>query len=140
MVPFNSDGSKVVKYIAADRDKKSVKIIEAYSAWLGDGRLIGVNWDLKEGWQELFKKTGVESYDLALIMKVVPVVKRQQRELLSVLKETPANLLFITGSKTSMTKTAVLKSEREEISITLLMNVDIQNCWNLTKMRNSDGW
>jgi len=56
MVPFNSDGSKVVKYIAADRDKKSVKIIEAYSAWLGDGRLIGVNWDLKEGWQELFKK------------------------------------------------------------------------------------
>jgi len=32
-------------------------------------------------------------------MKVVPVVKRQQRELLSVLKETPANLLFITGQR-----------------------------------------
>lgn len=117
MVPFNSDGSKVVKYIAADRDKKSVKIIEAYSAWLGDGRLIGVNWDLKEGWQELFKKTGVESYDLALIMKVVPVVKRQQRELLSVLKETPANLLFITGSKTSMTKnSSIEKRERRDIN------------------------
>jgi len=27
MVPFNSDGSKVVKYIAADRDKKSVKLL-----------------------------------------------------------------------------------------------------------------
>jgi len=74
MVPFNSDGSKVVKYIAADRDKKSVKIIEAYSAWLGDGRLIGVNWDLKEGWQELFKKQ-VLNHRFGLIMKVVPVVK-----------------------------------------------------------------
>lgn len=116
MVPFNADGSKVEKYIAVDKDNKSIKILKAYSDWLGDDKLAGVNWDLKEGWQELYKKTGIELYDMAFIMKVLPVVKRQERELLSVLRDTPANLLLITGSKTSMTKnSSIEKRERKDI-------------------------
>lgn len=117
MVPFYGDGSNVEKYIATDKDKKSIKIIEAYSNLQGDGKLVGVSWDLKEGWQELSKKTGIEQYDLAFIMKVVPVVKRQERELLAVLRDTPASLLFITGSKTSMAKnSSIEKRERNDIN------------------------
>ncbi len=139
MVPFNSDGSKVEKYIAADKDKKSIKIIEAYSEWLGDDKLVGVNWDLKEGWQELFKKTGIELYDIAFIMKVVPVVKRQERELLSVLRDTPARLLFITGSKTSMTKnSSIEKRERNDISDF----IDECGCTKILEFNRSEefGW
>lgn len=116
MVPFNTDDSKVEKYIAVDKDNKSIKILKAYSDWLGDDKLVGVNWDLREGWQELYKKTDIELYDIAFIMKVLPVVKRQERELLSVLRDTPANLLLITGSKTSMTKnSSIEKRERKDI-------------------------
>jgi 16S rRNA (guanine(1405)-N(7))-methyltransferase len=116
MVPFNSSDSKVEKYIAVDKDKKSIKIVDEYSKWLGNAKLEGINWDIKEGWDKLYNITGIKEYDIALIMKVITVVKRQESELLSILRDTPAKYLLITGSKTSMTKKcSIEKREKNDV-------------------------
>jgi 16S rRNA (guanine(1405)-N(7))-methyltransferase len=52
---------------------------------------------------------------LALIMKVVPVVCRQQRELLSVLAETPADTWLLTGSRIALAKRRSIERREKRV-------------------------
>ncbi len=70
-------------------------------------------WQLNDAWQVLKG----EHYDLAFLLKLVPVVARQDSDLLMILAEVPADRLVISGSLYSMTKQQRIdRRERKVIS------------------------
>ncbi len=97
-------------YLACDRDGAAVRAVEAYVGWRGDGRLTARRWDLKDGWH------AGETFDVALMLKIVPVVARQEPALLETLARVPARRVILTGSKEALVKRrAIARRERNMI-------------------------
>jgi 16S rRNA (guanine(1405)-N(7))-methyltransferase len=102
--PFDEGGRDVVQYLAADRHPSVVSAVEAYAAARGDGRIVARQWDVRSGWDDLLPPASTTELDVALLLKLVPVLRRQARELLDVLRQTPARIWVASGSRISMTK------------------------------------
>lgn len=96
----------VKKYVALDKDKESVKLMQAFKeVFSGQYEwLFPQVWNINEGWSEVTSLHGVDGFDVALILKVVPVVKRVDPALLDVLAQVPATIAVISGVKESMVK------------------------------------
>lgn len=104
MFPFEVPGAGVKLYLAADRDPLVLAALEAFTVHRHAGCLKSRLWDLREGWSPLLDEGGVDEFDVAFLFKLVPVVARQERDLLAVLRETPARRLVLTGSRQSLTR------------------------------------
>lgn len=95
----------IKKYVALDKDKESVKLMQAFKEGFSTyDWLFPQVWNITEGWNEVTSLHGIESFDVALILKVVPVVKRINPALLDVLAQAPAKKIVISGVKESMVK------------------------------------
>lgn len=103
LYPFDGDGSATARYTALDRDAAAIEAVAAWGQLLSPGRLEARRWSLEEGFAAV-TTPGDMKFDLALALKFVPVVARQQRELLPKLAEVPAKLLLITGAREAMVK------------------------------------
>lgn len=101
--PFDGPGGCVQRYVALDKDAAAVDAVAAYAAARGDGRLAAVRSDLGRGWADL-PADAPAAFDVALLLKLVPVVGRQERELVAVLAETPAVRWVVTGSRVALAK------------------------------------
>ena len=115
LFPFDGAGGSVARYVAADKNPLAVAAVEAYARARGDGRLVALAWDIRDGWEAILEHNGGREFDAALLLKLVPVVHRQRRELLPVLARTPARTWVVTGSRTSMTRRRSI--ERRERAI-----------------------
>jgi 16S rRNA (guanine(1405)-N(7))-methyltransferase len=104
LFPFDGAGSGVAAYAAVDKHPGWVEAVAAYAQARGDGRLLPVRLDLAGGWEPLPRPAGLARFDVALLLKLVPVLQRQQRATLEVIRRTPARMLVLTGSVTSMTR------------------------------------
>ena len=104
LFPFAQVDNELELYLAADKDADSIAAVNGYAKALGEDRLKAIIWDLREGWQSIFEKSGVSSFDVAFLFKLVPVIERQNPELLEILIETPARRWVVTGSMISLTK------------------------------------
>lgn len=116
MFPLDGPGGEdIQQYVALEKDPRALECLEAYARAMGDGRIVAVAWDIADGWPAVVDRAGVEQFDLALLMKLVPVVARQRRDLLGVLAQTPARQWVVTGSRVSMTRRASI--ERRERAV-----------------------
>ncbi|MCS7002872.1 MAG: hypothetical protein NZ518_08495 [Dehalococcoidia bacterium] len=104
LAPLDTAFRAVTRYVAVDRDGTAIAAVEAYARARADGRLQPVQWALEHGWRALAERTGVARYDLALILKVAPVIARQAPALLAVLAQTPADRWVVSGSAVAMTR------------------------------------
>lgn len=68
----------------------------------------------QNSWKQ-YLPTGLEQFDMALMFKVIPVVKRQNKEALSFLLETPAKLIFITASKEALAKKQNIQHREDKV-------------------------
>jgi len=102
--PFDSLGGRVRLLVAADKDPAAIAALNAYANLRNDDRLLPIQWDIKSGWETIRHASRIDTFDLALLLKVVPVLTRQAPELLSLVAQTPARRLLVTGSRISMTK------------------------------------
>jgi 16S rRNA (guanine(1405)-N(7))-methyltransferase len=91
-------------YWALDRDREAVGAVSEYARIRADGRLRPVVWDLADGWAALHAGGLPKRCDVALLLKVVPVVARQSPHLLATLAAVPADVLVISGSRVAMAK------------------------------------
>lgn len=103
MFPFPAAGA-LERYVAADRDPLCVEAIAAFGAARPEPRLTAVRWDLDQGWEPVRAAAAVERFEVAFLFKLVPVVERQDPDLLATLAATPAGRLVVTGSRRSLTK------------------------------------
>ncbi len=100
LFPFDGAGSRVQRYLAIDKDPQAARAVAAYAQARGDGRLQARVWDMGEGWEAI----PPPPFELALLLKVVPIVARAAPGLLPVLAATPAQRLLITGSRLALTR------------------------------------
>ncbi|HCK93622.1 MAG TPA: hypothetical protein DHW71_11565 [Gammaproteobacteria bacterium] len=105
---------KLDRYLALDRSTDSINTIQAFKEVYGKDMLETHEWKITDGWDVI----GDQSYifDVALMLKFVPVVARQEPESLNILGQVPARKVIITGCKTAMVKQQDI-SRRERASI-----------------------
>lgn len=102
-------------YAAVDSNRRSIDAVTAFAAATDNGILRPLCDDLSGGWPAVMAALGLASdtaFDVALMLKLVPVVKRQAKELLATLADTPARRWIITGSTTGLAKrTSIARRE-----------------------------
>ncbi len=78
-------------YLALDRDAAVVNALRAVASARPEPRLTAHRWNLAEGWEAFeMPETAAEGFDVALLLKLVPVIARQSPELLDSRARTPA--------------------------------------------------
>ena len=116
MFPFEGNWStQIARYVAVDKNPNDVSCINHFSRLSPQAQLSAIQWEISEGWPALAEQTGCEQFDIAFIMKVVPVVRRQQRDLLSVLSQTPAKSWLLTGSRVAMAKRRSIEKREQRV-------------------------
>ncbi len=103
LFPFDRVDGRLQRYVACDRDARCIEAINAYGQ-VTPGVLEGHVWDIGDGWEALATQTGIQRYDAALLLKLVPVVARQQPRLLAMLADAPADWLVVTGSRQALAR------------------------------------
>jgi hypothetical protein len=107
------------KYIALDKDRESVELMQKFKstfkeqyAWLHPQV-----WNIGNGWEQVRETAGINTFDAALLLKLVPVVKRISPALVEALAKCPAETMIISGVKEAMVKKQdVERRERKAIS------------------------
>ena len=116
MFPWNAAwAAGIGKYVALDSSRQDIRCVGTFAAGRSDQILLPVEFDIAEGWNALNRHADVEVFDLALMLKLVPVIHRQQRELLSTLHETPATRWLLSGSRVSMTKRQSIERREKRV-------------------------
>lgn len=96
----------VSQYIALDKDRESIEIMLRFKKAFPDRYewLHPMVWNINEGWEQICSTFNITTFDVTLILKVVPVVKRIDPSLLDNLAKVPSNKIVISGVKESMVK------------------------------------
>ena len=110
---FDDAGRSTACYVALDRDAVAVELVDAWSGIVGRERLHARRWSLAQGFSGIASPAPDGRFDLALALKLVPVIARQEREQLAVLATAPARRLLVTGAKQAMVKRRAI-DRREE--------------------------
>lgn len=98
------------RYVALDRDAASVAALEAFAAARPEPRLEARRWRLEDGWSDVD-----EDFDVALLLKIVPVVARQAPALLETLARAPARRLIVSGSRVALAKKASIEARERAL-------------------------
>ncbi len=102
--PFRKQGRSVKKYVAVDRDPNVAEILKCCELLAKPAFfqiLIADFADLH--WEDLTKPEDT-LFDVAFLLKLVPVLYRQNRKLLSHLETVPAKYMVVTGCVESMVR------------------------------------
>jgi hypothetical protein len=114
LFPFGSC-APLESYLALDRDRLALRAIAAFARWSGLSILETREWSISNGWDSVVKPDG-KTFDVALLLKVIPVVARQKPRLFDILAQTPARMLIITGSKEALAKrNVIMQRERSTL-------------------------
>jgi hypothetical protein len=100
---------------AVDKDAKAIGALDAYAAVVPRGLVRPVMWNIADAWDVLHEQGLPEMCDVAWLLKVVPVVLRQEPHLSSVLAATPARRLLISGSRVAMAKRQNIESRERRV-------------------------
>jgi 16S rRNA (guanine(1405)-N(7))-methyltransferase len=105
------------RYVAADRDALAMRAVRAYGHWLGKDRLTAHDWDIVDGWSSLLSDEAMDdAFDVALMLKLIPVVKRRAPQALAILGAVPAERVVVTGSRQAMVKRRAIEGrERRDL-------------------------
>ncbi|MCP4111923.1 MAG: hypothetical protein GY749_41405 [Desulfobacteraceae bacterium] len=102
--PFACKGKFPENYTAIDRDKGVIDILTTFASCVKPTNLIPVYADLAElKWNDFFYEKEY-IFDIAFMLKLIPVIYRQNRKILPELANLPARRILITGSAEAMTR------------------------------------
>lgn len=112
--PFAGVGRCTQLYVAADRDPRILRCLHAYARLVGAGLLQPAATDLREpDWAAALPVLG--PFELATLLKVVPVLERLDRSAAMRLAEVPAERIFLTGSTESMTRRQDIEARQRAV-------------------------
>lgn len=101
-------------YVAVDKSREVIEILKHFSP-LTSERLIPVCGNIAEIKRADYLRPGVEIYDIVIILKVIPVIHRQNRDILSCLLNLPARRMLITASTEAMTRRTEIRHREVRI-------------------------
>ena len=98
--PFGATNDRAPTYVAIDKDRVSINILEIYSKY--DNRVAPKLADIADiDWRG---DMDAERFDFAFMLKLIPVVQRRNKDLLQNLADVPADSILVTGSAQAMTR------------------------------------
>jgi SAM-dependent methyltransferase len=116
LYPFEGEGHATSAYVGLDRDPKVIAAVTAWAGHLAPGRLKAQVWSLADGFDNIQGPSdGSGQFDLALALKFVPVVARQERDCLALLRNIPARRLLVTGAREAMVRRAPIAHREEQV-------------------------
>lgn len=126
---------KLNYYVWLDKDTKSYNKLLTFKDMSNIETLHLYNHKIGEKPWNFYLQKGQNEFDLAIMLKLIPVVERQEKELLQILSEIPAKRFLITGSKEAMVKkrsihkreAAVIKSFIDKLNTTVTLSFEIEN-------------
>lgn len=115
--PFNACPFNLTNYTAIDRDSYCIDLLKTLSNYSRYSALKPIKWNLNDGWDPVNITTGIKSYDIAFMLKFIPVAERTNAPNIdAVLATVPAKMLVISGAKQAMAKRRnIEKRERATI-------------------------
>jgi hypothetical protein len=113
--PFHAAGRQTTLYVAVDRDPAATAAVRAFAEQARPCRLVAIQRDLSEGWWEAVAEES-RDFDLVLMLKLVPVLARQERRVVAGIAGTPGRTLVVTGSVEALTRRVSVRG-REEASL-----------------------
>ena len=114
--PFGDPERAAEAYLAIDKDPGSIGVLEAFAGSLDGSPLVAEQADLEEvDWEAETERMGVDSFDLAYLLKLVPVVQRQQSAALPRIAEVPARVVIVTGSKEALARHEDISRREEQV-------------------------
>jgi hypothetical protein len=90
--------------VALDQDEMAVRAVRAWSQLQNGCNVEVIHWSLEKGWGNILPLGGNSTFDVAFMFKLVPVVLRQNRELVHLLAQVPAGRWIVTGSRIALAK------------------------------------
>jgi 16S rRNA (guanine(1405)-N(7))-methyltransferase len=102
--PFTAEGNATELYIAIDKDPLVIEMLEIFAPSIKPTNLLPLCHDLLWLRSQEYLINGRASFDVAIMMKLIPVIARQDRALLHQLVTIPARQLVITASAQAMTR------------------------------------
>jgi hypothetical protein len=118
LFPLSVDFEKyknIKTYVWLDKDENSYQKLLKFKKNNSLNNLYLYKHSLgKEPWQSYLPET-VNEFDLALFLKLVPVLARQEKGLLETLSEIPANRILVTGNKEAMVKKIDIEERERKV-------------------------
>ena len=100
--PFEKHGPS--EYVAIDRDELCIKAVNAFAQLHRTVRLRGILSDIEEiEWHSITTRRE-KGFDLAFMLKIIPVLKRHDDKLLRKLAAVPAGRILITANAEALTR------------------------------------
>jgi 16S rRNA (guanine(1405)-N(7))-methyltransferase len=101
------------EYVAIDKDELCIRAVNAFAQLREIVHLRGIQSSIEEiEWQDIATRD-MGRFDLAFMLKIIPVIKRRDDTLLRRLAEVPAQRILITANAEALTK-RVRVSRRED--------------------------
>ncbi len=116
LYPFHDAGQITSTYLGLDRDASVVEAVDTWARVIGGERLEARQWSLSEGFDGVVGPEPNGEFKLALGLKLIPVLSRQERKRLPLFRDVPAQRLLITGARHAMVKRRSIE-RRERASL-----------------------
>lgn len=97
-------------YWALDRESTTIAVLQAFAQ--AEPRLQAQVFELAQGWG-LFADE--PPFDLAVMLKLIPVVARQEPEQLALLAQVPARRLLLSGSRIALAKRRDIERRERQV-------------------------
>lgn len=110
--PYREAGTNL--YVAIDSDAEVIHTLTTFAQSLKATDFVAIQADLVTfSWAAVDFEPG--DYDLALMLKLIPVVTRQNRDILEYLVEVPAKRILITGNLESLTRHESIRAREDKV-------------------------
>ena len=103
------------EYVWVDKDKDSGNVLEIFRETINESKISLYNEPVgSREWKE-YLSNNVDIFDTVLMLKLVPVIQRQEKNLLDTLAKVPAKRFIVTGNKEAMTKNKDIEKRERRV-------------------------
>ncbi|HMB92262.1 MAG TPA: hypothetical protein VKP65_15525 [Rhodothermales bacterium] len=113
--PFHNPATCPEVYVALDRAVESINVVATFAPYVRPTRLAAACQDLGQVVWADYLEAGLSMFDLAFLLKLVPVVHRLQPEAVENLLAVPAKRLLVTASTEALTRRENIQRREDRI-------------------------
>lgn len=113
--PFREIEPRPDVYVAIDKSRESIEILKIFSRLANPTRLIPVCDSIADiRWSDCLTDN-METFDIAFMLKFIPVICRQNKDILPHLMSVPARWILITASAEAMTRRENIRRREDRV-------------------------
>jgi len=113
--PFEQSEYRPEVYVAVDNHPEVIETLTIFAPYAEPTRLIPVCADIAEASWTAYPEREIDIFDVAFMLKLIPVISRQRKNLLTKLAEVPSRQIVITATTEAMTRKENIRKREERV-------------------------